>query len=77
MKTSSSGYIQRRMVKLMEDLQVKYDGTVRNSNGAIIQWSYGTDGFDRSNTIIKNDMVEVCDISRMVDKLNTEHEMGL
>jgi DNA-directed RNA polymerase II subunit RPB1 len=77
MKTSSSGYIQRRMIKLMEDLQVKYDGTVRNASGSIVQWSYGTDGFDRSKTIIKNDQVEMCDISRLVDKLNTEYELGM
>lgn len=75
MKTASSGYIQRKMVKIMEDLQVKYDGTVRNSSGNIIQWSYGGDGYDRSSTIIKNDEVEVCDISRLVEKLNTQHEM--
>ncbi|CAA6666730.1 unnamed protein product [Spirodela intermedia] len=32
-KTSETGYIQRRLVKAMEDIMVKYDGTVRNSLG--------------------------------------------
>ena len=32
-KTSETGYIQRRLVKSMEDIIVKYDGTVRNSRG--------------------------------------------
>ena len=32
-KTAETGYIQRRLVKAMEDLQVKYDATVRNSAG--------------------------------------------
>lgn len=45
-KTSDSGYIQRKLVKTMEDLHVEYDGTVRNVNGAIIQFHYGGDGID-------------------------------
>ncbi|MED6135270.1 DNA-directed RNA polymerase II subunit rpb1 [Stylosanthes scabra] len=45
-KTSETGYIQRRLVKAMEDIMVKYDGTVRNSVGDIIQFLYGEDGMD-------------------------------
>ena len=45
-KTSETGYIQRRLVKAMEDLSVKYDGTVRNSLGDVIQFLYGEDGMD-------------------------------
>jgi DNA-directed RNA polymerase II subunit RPB1 len=45
-KTSDSGYIQRRLVKTMEDLRVEYDGTVRNVNGSIFQHHYGGDGID-------------------------------
>jgi DNA-directed RNA polymerase II subunit RPB1 len=45
-KTSDSGYIQRRLVKTMEDIHVEYDGTVRNVNGAIVQFNYGGDGID-------------------------------
>ncbi|KAJ3449458.1 DNA-directed RNA polymerase subunit [Anaeramoeba flamelloides] len=45
-KTAETGYIQRRLVKSMEDVQVKYDGTVRNSLGEIIQFIYGEDGMD-------------------------------
>jgi DNA-directed RNA polymerase II subunit RPB1 len=45
-KTSDSGYIQRKLVKTMEDLHVEYDGTVRNANGAIVQFQYGGDGID-------------------------------
>lgn len=44
--TSSTGYIQRRLIKGLEDLKVEYDMTVRNSKGKIIQFSYGEDGFD-------------------------------
>jgi len=45
-KTSETGYIQRRLIKAMEDIMVKYDGTVRNSVGDIIQFVYGEDGMD-------------------------------
>ena len=45
-KTSDSGYIQRRLVKTMEDLHVEYDGTVRNATGSIVQFQYGGDGVE-------------------------------
>jgi DNA-directed RNA polymerase II subunit RPB1 len=45
-KTAETGYIQRRLIKSMEDLKVEYDGTVRDSAGNIVQVSYGTDGYD-------------------------------
>ena len=45
-KTSDTGYIQRRLMKTMEDQHVEYDGTVRNVTGSIIQYGYGDDGVD-------------------------------
>ncbi|KAF2033220.1 beta and beta-prime subunits of DNA dependent RNA-polymerase [Setomelanomma holmii] len=45
-KTAETGYIQRRLVKALEDVMVKYDGTVRNSLGDIIEFIYGEDGLD-------------------------------
>jgi len=45
-KTAETGYIQRRLVKALEDLTVYYDGTVRNSLGDLIQIVYGEDGMD-------------------------------
>jgi DNA-directed RNA polymerase II subunit RPB1 len=35
-KTSRTGYIQRKLIKALEDVIARYDGTVRDSNGAII-----------------------------------------
>ena len=43
-KTSQTGYIQRRLVKALEDIMIKYDGTVRNSVGNLMQFLYGEDG---------------------------------
>jgi len=45
-KTSQTGYIQRRLIKGMEDLKVEYDMTVRNNKHRIIQFSYGDDAID-------------------------------
>ena len=45
-KTSQTGYIQRRLIKGMEDFKVEYDMTVRNHHGKIVQFSYGGDSFD-------------------------------
>jgi len=46
--TSDTGYIERRLVKSMEDTKVYYDFTVRNATGVIVQFLYGEDGFDGS-----------------------------
>ena len=45
-KTSQTGYIQRRLIKGMEDIKVEYDMTVRNNKNRIVQFSYGEDGID-------------------------------
>ena len=45
-KTSQTGYIQRRLIKSMEDLKVEYDMTVRNNKQKIVQFQYGDDGID-------------------------------
>tara|TARA_B110000259_G_scaffold169063_1_gene198635 strand:- start:921 stop:6944 length:6024 start_codon:yes stop_codon:yes gene_type:complete len=45
-KTSETGYIQRKLIKSMEDCKISYDLTVRNANGSIIQFLYGEDGMD-------------------------------
>lgn len=44
--TANSGYIQRRLIKAMEDLKVCYNGNVRNAANNIVQFVYGDDGFD-------------------------------
>jgi len=45
-KTSQTGYIQRRLIKSMENVIILYDGTARNHMGKIVQFVYGDDGFD-------------------------------
>ena len=44
--TADTGYIQRQLVKAMEDLVVQNDGTVRDANMNILQFHYGEDGIN-------------------------------
>jgi DNA-directed RNA polymerase beta' subunit len=44
--TAESGYIQRKLVKALEDFMVKYDGTVRNARDILTQCIYGESGLD-------------------------------
>ena len=60
-KTSQTGYIQRRLVKGLEDLKVEYDGTVRNNMGKIIQFTYGEDGID--TTRVENQNIPLVNMS--------------
>jgi DNA-directed RNA polymerase beta' subunit len=45
-KTAESGYVQRKLIKTMEDLVIKYDSTLRNVNNTIVQFVYGDSGAD-------------------------------
>jgi DNA-directed RNA polymerase II subunit RPB1 len=46
LKTATTGYAQRRLVKCMEDIMVKYDNGVRTANNIILQLAYGDSGAD-------------------------------
>ncbi len=46
LRTPKSGYLYRRLANALQDLRVEYDGTVRDSNNEIIQFTYGDDGID-------------------------------
>jgi len=60
-KTSQTGYIQRRLIKGLEDLKVEYDMTVRNNKGKIVQFAYGDDGFD--STRVENQVIPLVGMS--------------
>ncbi|KAI9595031.1 beta and beta-prime subunits of DNA dependent RNA-polymerase [Syncephalis fuscata] len=45
-KTAETGYMQRRLMKALEDLTTHYDLSVRTSSGGVIQFEYGSDGLD-------------------------------
>lgn len=76
MKTATSGYIQRRMIKFSEDVHVSNDGTVRNLNNNIIEFAYGNNFLNSSNTIIKNDKIVPVDMQRLIQKINCDYEIS-
>jgi len=50
-RTSRSGYMQRRLINALEDVKVENDGTVRHAGGQIIQFKYGEDGIDPTRSL--------------------------
>jgi DNA-directed RNA polymerase subunit A' len=63
-RTQQSGYMQRRLINALEHLRVEYDGTVRNSIGDIVQFTYGEDGIDPS----KSDHGVAVNVSQLRDR---------
>jgi DNA-directed RNA polymerase subunit A' len=43
-RTSKSGYLQRRLINALSELEAQYDGTVRDTSDTIVQFEYGEDG---------------------------------
>ncbi|MHA1893027.1 MAG: DNA-directed RNA polymerase subunit A' [Candidatus Helarchaeota archaeon] len=64
-RTSTSGYMQRRLVNALQDIKVEYDGTVRNAVGELIQFKYGDDNIDPA----KSDHGKAVNISVVLEKV--------
>ena len=60
-KTSTTGYIQRRLIKGLEDLMVGYDMTIRTNKNKIVQFSYGEDSIDTIK--VENQMLPIVTMS--------------
>uniref|UniRef100_A0A8C7K497 DNA-directed RNA polymerase subunit n=1 Tax=Oncorhynchus kisutch TaxID=8019 RepID=A0A8C7K497_ONCKI len=69
-KTAETGYMQRRLVKSLEDLCSQYDLTVRSSTGDIIQFVYGGDGLDPAAMEGKDEPLE---FNRVLDNIRVSH----
>jgi DNA-directed RNA polymerase beta' subunit len=46
--TAQTGYVQRQLVKGLEDICIRYDGTNRNARGIVIQLTFGENGINQS-----------------------------
>ena len=60
-KTSTTGYIQRRLIKGLEDLMVNYDMTIRTNKNKVVQFSYGEDSIDTVK--VENQDLPIVDMS--------------
>ncbi len=71
-RTSRSGYMQRRLINALEDLKLKQDGTVRNTADMVVQFRYGEDGIDPCRSV-QGDAIDVDDL--LVEVLGDEAEL--
>lgn len=76
-KTSTTGYIQRRLVKSMEDDVSMYDGTVRNNKNKIIQFSYGEDNMDTCKIEFQNIPLPEMKTEQIYNHYYMDYELGL
>eukprot|EP00002_Diphylleia_rotans_P015112 TRINITY_DN2924_c0_g2_i5.p1 TRINITY_DN2924_c0_g2~~TRINITY_DN2924_c0_g2_i5.p1 ORF type:complete len:1377 (-),score=291.09 TRINITY_DN2924_c0_g2_i5:73-4203(-) len=72
-KTAETGYMQRRLMKALEDLSVHYDDTVRSSSNGVVQFVYGDDGLDPASMEGKGTPV---DFSRVLLHVKGIHSKG-
>ena len=58
--TAETGYIQRKLIKELEDLYVRYDGTVRTVDNTVVQYLYGESGINQvKQTEVKLKTIEM------------------
>ncbi len=67
-RTSKSGYLQRRLINALTELEAQYDGTVRDTSDTIVQFEFGEDG--TSPTKVSSDVTEpAVDVDQIADKV--------
>jgi DNA-directed RNA polymerase I subunit RPA1 len=59
-KTSRSGYLQRCLIKHLEQLIVNYDYTVRDQDGNLIQFLYGEDSIEVTKAKFLSNFKFIC-----------------
>ena len=78
-RTSETGYMQRRLMKALEDLTIQYNNTVTISNGEIIEFLYGDDGVEPMKTDNEDKIVYLPRLWEMIccnyDKNNKEDKI--
>lgn len=76
LKTADTGHMHHRINKTLEDFYCSYDGSIRNMNNTIFQYSY-SDGFDAGNLILTyskvlGNVINFIDLNSVVGELNVE-----
>ena len=64
-RTAQSGYMQRRLVNALEDLNVRSDGLVTDNKGQVIQSVFGEEGIDPA----KSDFGHVANLDKLIDEM--------
>lgn len=73
-RVSASGYGERKMVKMLEDLMISYNGTVVNSRGTVVSFSYGNDNIDGSYYTGTKQGMSFINMEWVVNRLNADVE---
>ena len=60
-RTSKSGYLQRRLINALSELEAQYDGTVRDTSDTVVQFEFGEDGTSpvEVSSSVEEDAVDV------------------
>ncbi|MFC6787420.1 DNA-directed RNA polymerase subunit A' [Halobaculum halobium] len=66
-RTSKSGYLQRRLINALSELETQYDGTVRDTSGTIVQFEFGEDG--TSPVKVSSNEDSPIDIPQITDRI--------
>ena len=66
-RTSKSGYLQRRLINALSELEAQYDGTVRDTSGRIVQFEFGEDG--TSPVKVSSGEEDGIDVDGIVDRV--------
>ena len=69
-RTAQSGYMQRRLVNALQDLQVKTSGLVTDNQGNVIQTMFGEDGVDPA----KSDFGKPADLNKLIDEIRIKSD---
>ena len=68
-RTAQSGYMQRRLVNALEDLNVRSDGLVTDNKGQVIQSVFGEEGIDPA----KSDFGHVANLDKLIDEMRIKN----
>jgi DNA-directed RNA polymerase subunit A' len=75
-RTSKSGYLQRRLINALSELEAQYDGTVRDTSDTVVQFEFGEDGTSPVEVSSSADEPAV-DVERIADTvLDSEFDDG-
>ena len=70
-RTSKSGYLQRRLINALSELEAQYDGTVRDTGDGVVQFEFGEDGTSPVEVSSGEDDPAV-DVERIADRVLDE-----
>jgi DNA-directed RNA polymerase subunit A' len=66
-RTSKSGYLQRRLINALSELEAQYDGTVRDTSDTIVQFEFGEDG--TSPVKVSSTEENAIDVDQIADRV--------